>query len=294
MHKLTDNVLLLGNSNFNYYIVGKKDALLIECGTSAGVSIFADEWSQLKRKPDIKYILVMHSHFDHVCGIPMLRNLFPEAQVAASQAAQKILGRDKVKAALERADKFIIDAYADKGFLPTRPDIMDVSNLKIDLVVGEGDNIECGDGLNINIVDAPGHSPCSIAAYLQSEQVMFISDAAGYLTPEGLMSPVFFQDYDLYINTINRLMQFPTEVLGVGHGNVPCGVNQVQEFYRLGLKAAEDAFNTIKEKLGRGHSEELITRELFNTYIKGALTYYPEDMMLGSVNLLVKNVKSRL
>ncbi|MDD2586958.1 MAG: MBL fold metallo-hydrolase [Syntrophomonadaceae bacterium] len=294
MQKLTDNVLLLGNGNFNYYIVGKKESILIECGTSAGVSIFANEWSQLKEKPEIKYILVMHSHFDHVCGIPMLKKLFPEAQVIASQVAQKILLLDKVKVALGKADEFIINTYAKEGLLPTRPDKIDINNLKVDLAVKEGDSLKSGDGLKIDVFEAPGHSPCSIAAYLSSDKVMFISDAAGYMTPDGLMSPVFFQDYDLYLQTIKRLSQFPTEVLGVGHGNVPLGANQVKDFYSQGLQAAEEAFNSIKEKLIQGQSEESITAELFNTYIKGALSYYPEDMMLGSMYLLVKNVKSRL
>jgi hypothetical protein len=34
--------------------------------------------------------------------------------------------------------------------------------------------------------------------------------------------------------------------------------------------------------------------EIYNTYIKGAMSYYPQDLMMGSVYQLVKNVKFRL
>ena len=102
MTRLTDNVMVLGNGNFNYFVVGQKEAVLIECGTSAGVSIFARQWSDLENKPDIKHILVMHSHFDHVCGIPMLKDLFPAAQVAASPVTHKMLSHEKLKPILQR------------------------------------------------------------------------------------------------------------------------------------------------------------------------------------------------
>ena len=294
MKRLTDNVMVLGNGNFNYFIVGQKEATLIECGTSAGVSIFARQWSDLENMPDIKYILVMHSHFDHVCGIPMLKDLFPAAQVVASQVTHKMLSHEKLKPILQRADALIIDAYTKKQLLPTIPGPLEIDRVKVDFTLGEGDTIIVDDGLKLEIIEAPGHSSCSLAAYLPNDQVMFISDAGGYQTPSGIMSPVFFQDYDIYRDTIKRLRQYPTEVLGVGHGEVPVGAEQVQQFYAGALDAAIQAFDLIKEKLNNGQSDESITMELYNTYIKVDIPYYPQDLMMGSVYQLVKNVKSRL
>lgn len=294
MTRLTDNVMVLGNGNFNYFVVGQKKAVLIECGTSAGVSIFARQWSDLENKPDIKYILVMHSHFDHVCGIPMLKDLFPAAQVVASPVTQKMLSHEKLKPILQRADAFIIDAYTKKQLLTTMPGPLEIDQVKVEFTLGEGDTIIVDDDLKLEIIEAPGHSACSLAAYLPSDQAMFISDAGGYQAPSGIMSPVFFQDYDIYRDTIKRLSQYPTEVLGVGHGEVPVGADQVQQFYTRGLEAAEEAFDLIKGKLNGGQSDESITLELYNTYIRGAMSYYPQDLMMGSVYQLVKNVKSRL
>lgn len=292
MLRLTENVMVLGNGNFNYFVAGQKKAVLIECGTSAGVSIFAQQWSELKNKPDIKYILVMHSHFDHACGLPMLKDLFPAAQVVASQATQKILSLDKLKPVLQRADAFVTEAYAKEQLLSAIPGPLEIERVKVDFTLDEGDSITVDDGLKLEIIAAPGHSACSLAAYLPGEQVMFISDAGGYQAPDGLMSPVFFQDYDIYRDTINRLRQYPTEVLGVGHGEAPVGADQVQQFYTRGLEAAEEAFALIKEKLNGGQSDESITAELYNIYIKGAMSYYPQDLMMGSVYQLIKNVKS--
>lgn len=294
MTQLTDNIMVLGNGNFNYYIVGQKEAVLIECGTSAGVSIFARQWLALNHKPQIKNILVMHSHFDHVCGIPMLRDLFPQAQVVASRTAQKILLLDKLKPVLIKADEFVTNAYAREGLLPDIPGGLDIDRVKADVGVGEGDSIAVDDGLRLDIIETPGHSACSLAAYLPTDEAMFISDACGYQVAEGLISPGFFQDYDFYRDTIRRLQGYPTRVLGVGHGEVPVGADRVAQFYTRNLQSAVDACDLIKAKLNSGQSDETIVNDLYDKFIKGGMSYYPRDLMMGSVYMLVKNVKSRI
>lgn len=294
MKSLSANVLLLGNRNFNYYVVGKTEAVIIECGMSVGVEVFAQQWRQIEDQPQIKSILALHSHFDHVCGIPMLKNLFPDTRVLASAAAQKILSLDKVLTSLGKADEVVSAAYFSQGLISSRPAPLQIDLLAVDQVVGEGDSVDLGGNLKLNILATPGHSPCSIAAYLANEQIMFVSDAAGYRSPDGLMSPVFFQDYDLYMDTIRRLMTYPTEILAVGHGEVVVGKGQVQQFYEQSLAAAQEAFNKIRERLAEGEQEENLAGELFQTYIKGGLAFYPRHMMLGSMYQLIKNVQARM
>lgn len=294
MKRLTDNVLLFGNGNFNYYVVGNKEAALIECGMSAGVSIFANQWSQLKKPPEVKYILALHSHFDHVCGIPMLKEMFPAAQVLASLPTMNVFSLDKVLGVMKRADNIVSDEYVKAGLLDEKPITLDTKNLTVDRALHDGEHINLSDDLEMTILETPGHSPCSIAVYLEKDQVMFVSDAAGYRLSEGLMSPVFFQDYDLYINSIKKLMAYSTSILGVGHGNVPIGTKEVDAYYQQSLASCYAVFADIKDKLETGIGEEAIAEQLFNTFIKDAMAYYPADMMLGSMYQLIKNVRSRI
>lgn len=294
MTQLADMVMVLGNGYFNYYVVGQKEAALIECGTSAGANIFARQWQAMEDKPKIKYILLLHSHFDHVCGLPLLKDLFPEAQVVSSPIARKILEKDKLKPVLLKADAYVSRAYAQNGLLSDVPGELDIDRLKVDFVLGEGEGITVDGQFKLDIIEAPGHSPCSIAAYFPAAKAMFISDAGGYQAPDGLMSPVFFQDYDLYLETIKRLQQYPTEILGVGHGETLVGHDQISRFYTRGLEAAVEAFDLIKARLNSGQSEQSIVTELYDKYITGAMSYYPRALMEGSVYMLVKNVKDRI
>ncbi|MDD2620516.1 MAG: MBL fold metallo-hydrolase [Syntrophomonadaceae bacterium] len=292
MRRLSDNVVVLGNGYFNFYLVGKEEAVLLECGTRAGAAVFKQEWEGLEDKPAVKYIVILHSHFDHACGIPILKELFPDAEVLGSAAAQKFLSKEKIVKDLYRNDAILSECYFKNGLLQEKPDTSELDFIGVDRAVAEGDILELEPGLQLKFIDAPGHSVCSIAAYLASDQAMFVSDATGYRSSKDDMTPVFFQGYDLYTSTIEKLMSYPTQIVGVAHGDIPLG-NDVEGFYQNTLLAAEEGFDFIKTRLNEGMDEKELAKILFDRYIKGGLAYYPEEMMLGSMHLLIKNVKGK-
>lgn len=293
MRQLTDNVKLIGNGYFNYYIVGQEEAVLVECGTRAGAALFAREWQQLADKPSIRYILALHAHFDHVCGVPVLKQLFPEATVVASKIGHKLLSKERIVRDLFRNDAIVTKNYLQAGLLDQEPDVSELGSLQVDLAVSEGDRIPLDNGMKLDIIEAPGHSICSIAAYLQEDQVMFVSDAAGTPIEPTTITPVFFQDYNRYVETLQRLQTYPTRLVGVAHGDIPVG-DQVTGFYKMALDAAGNAYAMIKSRIENGYSDEEIAEELFAKYIKAGLSYYPVPMMKGSMHLLINSTRTAM
>ena len=217
--RISDNVLLLGNGHFNHYIVGTSQAALIEGGMSAGIPSFKQQWESLEIKPAISHIIALHSHFDHVCGIPAFRQMFTEAVVCASAGTERLLSKEKVCKAIQLGDQLVSDVYYNDHRISEKPAPFDIALLKIDQVVGRGDVFELGSDLTLQIIETLGHSSCSISAYLPQEEVMFVSDAANSYFPE-VIAPVFFQDYDLYLDSIRKLMDYPTRILAVGYGEL--------------------------------------------------------------------------
>ncbi len=293
MRQVSNHVRLLGNGFFNFYLVGNKTAALVECGTTAAAQIFREEWADLAEKPAVKYIIALHSHFDHICGIPLLLDMFPDAKVVASSAAQKTMAREEIMADHFRNDALVSQTYLDNGFIDQIPDVGQLAcALKVDMVVGEGDTLNIEPGLSIKILDAPGHSVCSIAAYIPEDQVMLVSDAVGFVATSGIMPPIFFQGYDLYVDTIQKLKQYPTQVLGGAHGGLAVG-DKVAQLYEQSLASAEDVCTWIMEQLQAGMSEDDLTSMLYDTYMKDGLSYYPKEMMMAVMNLIIKRSKAR-
>jgi glyoxylase-like metal-dependent hydrolase (beta-lactamase superfamily II) len=292
--RISENVLLLGNGHFNHYIVGTTQAVLIEGGMSAGIPSFKQQWESLETQPEISHILALHSHFDHICGIPAFRHMFPQALVCASAGTKKLLSKEKVCEAIRLGDQLVSDVYYKDHRISEKLAPIDTALLKIDEVVGEGDVIQLGSDLTLQIIETPGHSSCSISAYLPQEEIMFVSDAAGTAISPEVIAPVFFQDYDLYLNSIRKLMDYPTKVLAVGHGEVIIGTEQVQSFYQRSLHSAQEAFEAIKDKLMAGTDVEELARQLYDQYMTGGLADYPAPVMLGSLSQLINNVAKRI
>lgn len=294
MRRLTENVMQLGNRHFNYFIVGQKAGAVIECGVSGGVLSFQKQWEQWPGKPEIKYMLAMHAHFDHVCGIPALRQILPEAMVLGSQEGQKVLNNSKILADFFVQDLCMSERLMREGIIASGFHAVSEEKIMLDRIIGEGDEIELTGGLNLKIIDAPGHSPCSLAAYLPADQVMFISDAAGFQISDEDIFPVFFQGYEIYVETIKRLMTFRTRVLGIPHESIWSGQEEIQAFYNRALNSARQAFDHIRSMLDQGMDDENIKAALFSRYYWGCLRIYTPANIKTCVSILLRRVKECL
>jgi glyoxylase-like metal-dependent hydrolase (beta-lactamase superfamily II) len=123
MRQITENVRLLGNGYFNYFLVGDQQAALIECGTRGSAAILAKELEQVNPRPNVRYLVALHSHFDHACGIPALKRLFPQALTAASVMGKKLLSKEKIVKNLFENDEQLSKTYLQNGFIDRMPEV---------------------------------------------------------------------------------------------------------------------------------------------------------------------------
>ncbi|NPV26060.1 MAG: MBL fold metallo-hydrolase [Firmicutes bacterium] len=291
--QLTDNVRCLGNRHFNFFIVGQKEAALIECGVTGAVVNFYQQWQSAVLQPEIRYLIAMHAHFDHVCGIPALRKMFPTAAVAASPHAQKVMGKPTVMENFFAQDEQMVQVLMKEGFLPEPVRVPPAQTIIVDYLLEDGDTLYLRTGIKLEIIAAPGHSPCSLAAYLPADKVMFLSDAAGFQISDTEIFPIFFQGYELYVETIKRLMGYPTNVLGIAHERIWTG-NDIEIFYKRALEAAQNAFKEIREMTEAGLQEAEMKDRLFNRYYQGNLRIYTPENIHTCIDLLIKRVQECL
>lgn len=291
--RLTENVVCIGNRHFNHYVVGRKHAAIVECGVSASTVSFRQQWEALPDKPHVEYLLASHAHFDHVCGIPALQTIFPQAQLVASSEAKKVLAKPKILENFFSQDEKMTELLLRQGMLDEPIKTPVPQQIIVDTVVKGGDVLDLGQGLSLEVIEAPGHSPCNLAFYLPEDQVMFLSDTAGFQTSDELIFPIFFQDFEMYMESIRRLMSYPTKVVAIPHERI--WVNEeVPQFYQRALNIAQNAFDIIKEMLDQGMDDESIQRNLYDHYYREQLKIYvPENISL-CVELLVRRVKQSL
>lgn len=118
--------------------IGKrKEFWLVDCGD---VSPLVDMMSSIGGAFKIKGVLLTHAHYDHMYGLPRLRELFPKVRVYTNEIGRKMLGCEKLNMSKYHEDPIVFGA----------------ENV---VVCGDGDEIELYEGIKAIVHYTPGHNP---------------------------------------------------------------------------------------------------------------------------------------
>lgn len=156
-------------------------------------------------------------------------------QVLASAYAEQVLPKEVVVNSISLANNWMIDNLG----LQHEYDRLNLQfdGIKVDRVITSEDIIDLGDNIKVHFIEVPGHSRCSIAAYVPQIKALFPSDAAP-LPVSGvnrLTFPSPQYDFSLYKESIRKLTSCKTEICAFEHYGVITG-NQARMVIREGLQ----------------------------------------------------------
>ena len=130
--KVFQSVNSLFASN-TYVCVGRTGAWVIDPGDAEECFAFLGE-------SILSGVFVTHSHFDHIYGLNSLLEQFPELVVYVSAYGKEALYSDRLNFSMYHESPFVF-----KG-----------ENV---VVLKEGDKVDLGDGLGVEVYETPGHDP---------------------------------------------------------------------------------------------------------------------------------------
>lgn len=120
-------------------------------------------------------VLLSHTHYDHVGGIPALRKEWPKLNVYGSAYGKAVLQRQGALDTIRKLSHVARISYANDD---TEQITYRDEDMRVDTVVGEGSNISLGNE-RIIVLETKGHTHCSLSFYLEQASILLASESTG-------------------------------------------------------------------------------------------------------------------
>ncbi|MHA1579781.1 MAG: MBL fold metallo-hydrolase [Candidatus Freyarchaeota archaeon] len=141
------------------YVVKSEKSALIDGGTQTEAQHIVKSLKDFGLLP-VDYIIISHAHWDHYQAVPAILEEMAGKEV-------EILAHSDAIPILEDPSKLSYD-FGVGELLP-------VKGAK---PIKEGDVVDLGGGVELEVIETPGHTPDSISLLDKSTKNIFVSDAA--------------------------------------------------------------------------------------------------------------------
>jgi glyoxylase-like metal-dependent hydrolase (beta-lactamase superfamily II) len=255
---IAPNFYQLGTPSYPAYLSMGDKGMIIEGGTGATFPIIVDQLRELGIEPErIEYLALTHTHPDHIGAVPHLKKLWPHLKVIASDLAAKLLRKEEVIKDFIRMDRTIAEILLVKGDIDWWPVELENPVFGVDVIVGEGAQIDLGSGMVWTVYETPGHSPCHISFHNERDGILIIGDATGIYEPDKeVFWPNYFQSLEEYCHSIRKLAALPARIGARSHGGVVG--EEPRRYLQRVIKATEAYHRELMDRLAGGESPEAI------------------------------------
>ena len=201
-NKITRLVVGPFSTNCWIYPTNNNEAIIIDPGDEADKIIFT------LKKLDIavKYILLTHGHFDHICAVPELALCTGKPQIAIHRLDSKSLGEGAYQVHAESLKV----VFGDASFLDAYWNDMPAA----DTLLEEGSTVG-----PFTVLHVPGHTPGSAAFWDKEQKIIFTGDT---LFKNGIGRTDLPGGSDVQIkDSLKRLFSLDAEIaVYPGHGEI--------------------------------------------------------------------------
>ncbi len=228
-------------------ILGSEKTALYDCG----MACFADNLIENLKTvlnaegKTLDYILLSHTHYDHIGALPYVLQVWPEAQVCGLQKSQRGLcpserQSDHGAARKQRQSAFTV-WRGSRSLLRACGWIACLQTATVSVWVPE----------TITAYETKGHTDCSASYLLSPEKILFTSESTGMQVTSMLVQTSPLKSYDDCFASAARLKTFDVNDLILPHyGRLPSFRNQT--YFDDFIKEAELEQHMLEEAIRQG------------------------------------------
>lgn len=264
-----------------------KTAILYDTGFGFTGYTIADHIKRELGDRPLDYILLTHSHYDHVLGAPYIAKRYPNVKIIAGEYAKTIFDKPSARAIMRDLDR----KYAVTCGVHDYEDLID--ELKVDIIVRDGDVITCGD-MSFTVINLPGHTKCSVGFYLNENKLLLGSETLGVYFGGDSYLPFYLVGYKMTLESFQKVKKLDIENILLPHYGLVS-----REEAKQYLKRAEQAVIDIAEEILKilkkgGTTEEVIEYYKATYYKENVRPTYPIDAFYLNTGIMIELIKKEL
>jgi len=242
--KVCERILFLGREESGVYLLeGNQVSMIVSGGMSYIVSDILQQFKEFNIDENrIRKLLILHSHFDHMGIVPFFKRRHPDLEVYASERGLEILQMDKATLTVNEFGRNVARRMGNEDVYSIYD--LDWRNDVSGHTVREGDRIDLG-GLEVSILEIPGHSSCCIAAYVPELKALFPTDGGGIPFDNTIISSGN-SNYTKYQQSLERLKDLEVDYYCADHYGYITG-NEAREFISKSIRMAKENRARIEE-----------------------------------------------
>lgn len=281
---VTDMRAVPGDSGF--LLDDGTTAVLYDSGFSFTGPVLAENIRFFLGNRQLDYILLTHSHYDHVLGVPSVLAVYPNAKVVAGVHASEVFAKASARATMEQLDEKAARRQKLSG-------IHSAEGLKVDIRVEDGDVIRCG-AMEFTVITLPGHTKCSVGYYLKENKLLLGTETLGVYFGGNTYLPSFLVGYSLALDSFRKAKGLDLEKMLLPHYGV-VDTEAMNTYLNRSEAVTVETARYIREQLCAGKSKEDILAYLQEKdYRENVAPIYPLDAFRLNTEIMIEQVKKEL
>lgn len=199
-----------GSDHGNVFLVCGSKNFLFDAGMAwCGAKMVGRVKEQLKGGK-LDYVFLTHSHYDHISGIPYIREEWPDVIVVTAPHGKIVMEKESARRVMREMNEAAASVYGLSA------PVYDEKGLRADLALEDGQTVDLNEW-HVTAIAAPGHTRDCLAYWIKRdgcrETMMVCCETAGVYVDEIGFTPCFLVGFQMSLDSIGKMQQVGADIL---------------------------------------------------------------------------------
>jgi len=238
---LASGVVLLGNPGVCLFLLQGRQTALVDNGLTIMAPMLIEQLrTRISGAERLDLQLITHSHYDHLSNTPLLLQHNPQLTVAAHPRVGDIVARKNAVALIRKLNETLLAGLPEAEM----PELVPFEPFDVTRPLADGDRVDLGNGMCIDVLSTPGHTRDSLCFHLPARRMVICGEAAGVPGFDGRIQPEFLRNFDAYVDGLERLARLDLDIVGLPHNGILTGTDA-----RTYMQRSLDATFAFRDRL---------------------------------------------